>query len=71
MTAKRVGTIHFWIDDDRVSIYNQSTDLSYDIYLEDEEDDIIEIDSLVDYCIGFARALGYAESTVEKAFGRR
>ncbi len=70
MEAKRVGTIHFWIDDDRESIYNQSIDLSYSLYSEDEETDIIEIDTLVDYCINFAKAMGFAEATVEKAFGR-
>ena len=71
MAAKRIGTIHFWIDDDRESIYNQSTDLSYSLYSEDEEDDIIEIDNLVDYCMNFAKAIGFIESTVEQAFGRR
>ena len=71
MAAKRIGTIHFWIDDDRESIYNQSTDLSYSLYSEDEEDDIIEIDNLVDYCMNFAKAIGFLESTVEQAFGRR
>lgn len=72
--AKRVGTIHFWIDDDRESIYNQSVDLSYALCVEDEEDDmvdIIEIVDLVDYCMNFAKAFGFAESTVERAFGRR
>ena len=71
MAAKRIGTIHFWFDDDRESIYNQSTDLSYSLYSEDEEDDIIEIDNLVDYCMNFAKAIGFIESTVEQAFGRR
>lgn len=70
--AKRVGTIHFWIDDDRETIYNQSIDLSYALCVEDEElDDIVEIDNLVDYCMNFAKAFGFAESTVEQAFGRR
>lgn len=71
MMAKRIGTIHFWIDDDRESIYNQSTDLSYSLYSEDEESDIVEIDDLVDYCMNFAQALGFAEVVVERAFGRR
>lgn len=69
--AKRIGTIHFWIDDDRESIYNQSIDLSYALCVEDEEDDIVEIDNLVDYCMSFAKAFGFSESTVEEAFGRR
>ena len=68
--AKRVGTIHFWIDDDRETIYNQSIDLSYALCVEDEEDDIVGIDNLVDYCMNFAKAFGFAESTVEQAFGR-
>lgn len=71
MTAKNIGTIHFWIDDDRESIYNQSIDLSYSLYSEDGEDDIVEINTLVDYCMNFAKAMGFAEQTVEEAFGRR
>ncbi len=71
MVAKNIGTIHFWIDDYRESIYNQSIDLSYSLYSEDEElDDIIQIELLVDYCMNFAKAMGFAEATVEKAFGR-
>lgn len=72
--AKRVGTIHFWIDDDRESLYNQSIDLSYALCVEDEEDDfvdIVEIDRFVDYCMLFAKAMGFAEQTVEEAFGYR
>lgn len=69
--AKRVGTIHFWIDDDRESIYNQSIDLSYALYVEDEEDEIVEIDNFVNYCMNFAQAMGFAEQTVEEAFGYR
>lgn len=71
MAAKNIGTIHFWIDDDRESIYNQSIDLSYSLYSEDEEDDIVEINTLVDYCMNFAKAIGFTEATVEEAFGRR
>lgn len=71
MAVKRIGTIHFWVDDDRDSIYNQSTDLSYALYAEDEADDVVEIDNLVDYCMYFAKAIGFAEATVERAFGRK
>lgn len=71
MVAKNIGTIHFWIEDYRESIYNQSIDLSYSLYSEDEElSDIIEIDLLVDYCMNLAKAMGFVEATVEKAFGR-
>ena len=71
MAAKRAGTLHFWLDDDREIKYNESTDLSYELYLEDEDDEILEIDDLVDYCINFAKAMGFAEATIEEAFGRR
>lgn len=69
--AKRVGTLHFWLDDDREIKYNESIDLSYELYLEDEDDEILEIDTLVDYCMNFAKAMGFAEATVEEAFGIR
>ena len=71
MAAKRAGTLHFWLDDDRETKYNESTDLSYELYLEDEDDEILEIDRLVDYCMNFAKAMGFAERTVEEAFGLR
>lgn len=71
MEAKRIGTIHFWIDDDREIVYNQSTDLSYSLYSEDEDGDIVELDDLVEFCMNFAKAIGFAEVVVERAFGRR
>lgn len=71
MAAKRAGTLHFWLDDGRETKYNESIDLSYELYLEDEDDEILEIDVLVDYCINFAKAMGFTEATVEEAFGRR
>ena len=69
--AKRVGALHFWLDDDRETEYNESIDLSYELYLEDEDDEILEIGRLVDYCMLFAKAMGFAEQTVEEAFGWR
>ena len=71
MEAKRIGTIHFWIDYDREIVYNQSTDLSYSLYSEDEDGDIVELDDLVEFCMNFAKAIGFAEVVVERAFGRR
>lgn len=71
MAAKRVGTLHFWLDDDREVEYNESIDLSYGLYLEDEDDEILEIGKFVDYCMLFAKAMGFAEQTVEEAFGYR
>ena len=69
--AQLAGTIHFWLEDYREQTFNESTDLSYELYLEYEDDEILEIDKLVDYCMLFAKAMGFAERTVEEAFGYR
>lgn len=69
--AHRVGELRFVLDDERNTIYNESTGLTYGIYLENDDDEFIEIDVLVDRCMDFARAIGFAEETVEEAFGRK
>ena len=53
---------------DRESEYNESTELVYDLFLEDVDDEIIPIEKYVTYCKNFARAVGFSEKTIEEAF---
>ena len=62
---------NFWLEDYRDQVYNGSTDLSYSIYLDATDDEIIPIENLVDYCMNFAKAIGFTEATVDEAFGRK
>lgn len=69
--AHQIGELRFVLSDDREIVYNESVDLTYLIYSEDEDDEFIEIDDLVDRCMAFAQAIGFTKETVERAFGRK
>ena len=64
------GTLRFELDDDRDTEYNESADLTYKLYTEEDNDEILPIEEFVDYCRCFALALGFHPNTVEVAFGR-
>ena len=67
--AKRAGYMRFELDDDRDFAFNESTDLTYTIYLEDEEDELLDINKYVNMCRFFAAAVGFAPETIDDAFG--
>lgn len=66
--AIRAGYMRFELDDERETVFNESTDLTYTIYLENEEDELLEIDRYVDMCIQFAAAVGFSEKTIRDTF---
>ena len=68
--AEFSGTMEFNLKDYREIKCNESVNLSYDLYVEDTEDDVIDIGIFVDYCMAFARAIGFHEKTIYEAFGR-
>lgn len=70
MARERVGTISFWINDDRDIDFNQSIDLSFPLFLneEDMEDDIVDIEQLINYIKNFLKAMGYSDVTIDKFF---
>ncbi len=68
--TKLQGSLHIWLDDHRAMKYNESTDVSFDLYCE-ENDELLPIDEFVDYCMRFALAVGFCEDTVYRAFGQK
>lgn len=68
--TKQQGSLHIWLDDYRETKYNESTDVSFGLYCE-ENDELLPIDEFVDYCMRFALAVGFCEDTVYRAFGAK
>lgn len=68
--TKQQGTLNIWLADYRETRYNESTDVSFDLYCE-ENDELLPIDDFVDYCMRFALAVGFCEDTVYRAFGQK
>ena len=66
--AIRAGYMRFELDDERETVFNESTDLTYTIYLENEEDELLEIDRYVNMCIQFAAAVGFSEKAIRDTF---
>jgi hypothetical protein len=64
-----IGSIEFWLRDDRDSEYNESVDCTWQLY-GDEEDEILSIENYHYYCKRFALAMGFAEDTVNEWFGK-
>lgn len=67
--VRHVGEIRFILDDERDTPFNESTDLTYQLYA-DELDELLPIDCFVTYCRQFALAIGYHPHTIDQAFGR-
>ncbi len=65
----RIGTMNFWLSDDRDNPYNESVDCSFALYGE-EKDEALPIDKYYDLCRQFAAAMGFGEDTIERCFGR-
>ena len=67
MKKKYRGSIEFSIYDDREDEFNQSVSLSKDLYY-DEMDDLISIMEYKDYCIRFAKVVGWSDKLIEEVF---
>ena len=67
---KQVGTMEFWLRDDRDTIHNDSVSCSFDLYgTGDEIEEIMPIEKYWCLCRYFAAAMGYCEKTIEDWFG--
>lgn len=66
---KNIGSIEFWLRDNRDYEYNESIDCTWELYGE-EEDELLSIERYHELCKYFAKAMGYAEDTVDKWFGK-
>lgn len=65
---KNIGSIEFWLRDDREIEYNESVDCIWQLYGE-EDGEILSIEKYYDLCKCFAKAMGFAERTVNEWFG--
>lgn len=65
---KNIGSIEFWLRDDREIEYNESTDCTWQLYGE-EDDELLSIEKYHDFCKRFAAAMGFVESTINDWFG--
>ena len=67
--VKHVGEVRFVLDDERETPFNLSTDLTYQLYA-DENDDPMHIEDFRSYCKQFALAIGFHPNTVDQVFGK-
>ena len=65
---KNIGSIEFWLRDDRDIEYNESVDCTFELY-GDDDSEILSIERYYDLCKRFAAAMGFAESTINEWFG--
>lgn len=66
----RVGSMEFWLRDDRNIEYNESIDCTYDLYgTENQIDEIMSIEKYWELCRSFAAAMGFCEKTIIEWFG--
>ena len=65
---KNIGSIEFWLRDDRDIEYNESVDCTWQLYGE-EDSELLSIEKYYDFCKCFAAAMGFAESTINEWFG--
>lgn len=68
--AKRLGEMRFVLDDDRDTEYNESVDITFTLSGEDSDDEVMSIELYRDLCIRFAKAMGFADKTVDEYFGK-
>ncbi len=68
--AKRLGEMRFVLDDNRDTEYNESVDITFTLAGKSDNDDIMPMELYRDLCIRFAKAMGYAEKTVDEYFGK-
>lgn len=69
-TVKQIGTMEFWLRDDREDEYNETIDCSYALYGTGSElDEVMSIEKYWCLCRSFAAAMGFCEKTIEEWFG--
>ena len=67
---KQIGTMEFWLRDDRENEYNETIDCSYALYgTGGELEEVMSIEKYWCLCRSFAAAMGFCENTIEEWFG--
>ena len=67
---KEIGSMEFWLRDDRDIQFNETLDCTFSLYGEDE-DELLTIEQYWELCCRFAAAMGFNESTIEEWFGQQ
>lgn len=67
---KNIGSMEFWLRDNREIEYNDSVDCTFELYgTGDEIEEIMSIEKYWCLCRYFAAVMGYSEKTIEDWFG--
>ena len=67
---KNIGSMEFWLRDNREIEYNDSIDCTFDLYgIDDEMEEIMSIEKYWCLCRYFAAAMGFSEATITEWFG--
>ena len=68
--AKQIGEMEFWLRDYHdTDTFNESVDCTYELWVENEMDEILSIKTYHDLCKRFAAAMGFTEKTINEWFG--
>ena len=65
---ERIGDMRFCLDDYREDRFNESTDLTFALY-GDVDDEVMSINAYHSFCKKFAAAMGFTEKTIDEWFG--
>lgn len=67
---KNIGSMEFWLRDNREIEYNESIDCTFELYgTDDEMEEIMSIEKYWCLCRDFAAAMGFGEQTIAEWFG--
>lgn len=68
MQKEKIGTMSFILEDWRTDEFNESVDLTYDLF-GNEETELMSMEKYYNYCRYFAAAMGFAPKTIDEWFG--
>ena len=67
---QNIGSMEFWLRDNREIEYNESIDCTFELYgTDDKWEELISIEKYWCLCRYFAAAMGFSEHTITKWFG--
>ena len=66
--VKNIGTMCFWLQDDRDIEYNESISVDFPLY-GTEDGECLGIEKYHYMCRKFAAAMGFSEKTIDDWFG--
>ena len=67
---KNIGSMEFWLKDYRETEFNESVDVTFELYgVDDELCELMSIEKYWCLCRDFAAAMGFSETTINEWFG--